>query len=482
MSYQENPSDRSQLENLDVLQSTRAWRVILIFIVFTVGAIIVGAGKSLNLLFPIAALGVGIFLYLRAPILYNGFTWWIWLLTAFIRRMADFRSGFTEPSPLLLAPFLVTGISLITVTKNLLNARQLLGLPFVLAMLGTLYGYLVGLINLPSAFTVTREFLDWLPPITFGFHLLVNWQDFPLYYQNTQRVWLYGTSVIGFYGVFQYLTGPPWDVLWMSNTGQGIADGYEHDNVGALGIRVFSTMQSTEPFSAFIAASLLVLLTSQGLLRFPVSAVGYLSFLLSLARSAWLGWLGGLLTLIISLKAKYQIRLFSIILAMLILVIPIFSLDPFAEKINARIQTLSNVKEDNSFSARQQNMTATFEKNFFNILGTGIGIGNSDNAILSIFYSLGWIGVIGYAGGLITLVIKLFQAPKGVPNLFLSTSRAVIASCLVRLPVNGTAITGVGGVILWSFLGLTIASYLYYQDQLSRKATDHCINGIETES
>jgi hypothetical protein len=481
--YQDNPLDRSEPENneLSFPPSKLAWRVILIFVVLTVGALVVGAGKLLNLFFPVAALGVGLFLYFRDPILYNGFTWWIWLLTAFIRRMADFRSGFTEPSPLLLAPFLVTGISLITVSKNLLKARQLTGLPFVLAMLGTLYGYLIGLVSLPSAFTVTREFLDWLPPVTFGFHLLVNWHNFPLYYQNTQRVWLYGTLVIGLYGVFQYLTGPPWDILWMTNTGQGISDGYDRENVGALGIRVFSMMQSTEPFSAFIAASLLMLLTNQGLLRFPVSAVGYLSFLLSLARSAWLGWLGGVFVLIVSLKPKYQIRLFSVILAMLILVIPIFTLEPFAEKINARIQTLSNVKEDNSFSARQQNMTATFEKNFFNVLGTGIGIGNSDNAILSMFYSLGWIGVIGYAGGLITLILKLFQTPDGVPNLFLSTSRAVIASCLVRLPVNGTAITGVGGVILWGFLGLTIASHLYYQDRLSKKSMDRYINNIDTE-
>ena len=190
MSYPENSLDQAQTANneLSVLQSKMAWRVILTFVVLTVGAIIVGAGKLLNLLFPAAALGVGLFLYFRAPILYNGFTWWIWLLTAFIRRMADFRSGFTEPSPLLLAPFLVTGVSLITVSKNLLNARQIKGLPFILAMLGTLYGYLVGLINLPSAFTVTREFLDWLPPIAFGFHLLANWQNFPSYYQNTQRV------------------------------------------------------------------------------------------------------------------------------------------------------------------------------------------------------------------------------------------------------------------------------------------------------
>jgi hypothetical protein len=446
-------------------QPSLAWILILVLVIFTTLAVLGGAGKILNFAFPAAALIVGIYLYFRAPILYNGFTWWVWFLAAFIRRVADFRSSYTDSSPLLLAPFLVTGISLITVWQNAPNARRLGGLPFIMAMVGTLYGYLIGLINIPSAFTVTREFLDWFPPVAFGFHLLVNWRNFPKYYQNTRRVFVYGTLVTGIYGVFQYLTGPGWDILWMVNSGQGIANGYDSKNVGALGIRVFSTMQSVEPFSAFMAAGLLILLTDPGFVRFPASAFGYLAFLLSMARSAWLGWLGGLIVLFGSLKAKHQTRLFVVIIIMAVLVTPVVTQGTFSETINARIQTLSNVKEDNSFSARQENMTATFERNLFNVLGTGIGLGNSDNAILSMFYSLGWIGVTGYGGGLIVLVLKLFENPKGSSNLFLGTSRAIITTCLIRLPANGTAITGVGGVILWGFLGLTIASHRYYQSQ-----------------
>jgi hypothetical protein len=446
-------------------QPVRAWNIIFILIIFTTLAVLAGAGKILNLAFPAGTFIVGIYLYFRAPILYNGFVWWIWILAPFIRRVADFRSGFTDPSPLLLSPFLVTSISLITVWKNLPNAYGISGLPFILAMAGTLYGYLIGLINLPSPFTVTREFLDWLPPVAFGFHLLVNWQSFPSYYKNTQRVWVYGVLITGIYGVFQYLIQPGWDVLWMINTGLG---DYDESADGATGFRIFSTMQSIEPFSAFMAAGLLILFTERGFLRFPASGFGYLAFLLTLARSAWLGWLGGLMILLSSLKAKHQIRLFLIIFVMMILITPVVTLSPFSEKIGARIQTLSNVKEDNSFSARQENMAANFEKNILNILGSGIGLGNSDNVLLSMFYSLGWIGFLGYGGGLINLVLKLFQKPQAASEIFISTSRAVVASCLIRMPANGTAITGIGGVMLWGFLGLTIASQHYYKS-LSQK-------------
>jgi hypothetical protein len=440
-----------------LFQPILPWAAIFTFGLFTTLGVL-GAGKILNIAFPAGAFALGLYLYFRAPILYNGFTWWMWFLTAFIRRVADFKTGFTEPSPILLAPFIVTAISLITVFKYLPKAGQFSGFPFIIAMAGTLYGYLVGLVNIPLPFNVTREFLDWFPPVAFGFHLLVNWRDFPSFYKNTQRVFVYGTLVMGIYGVFQYVTNPAWDVLWMVNTGQG-------DYKESEGFRVFSTMQSIEPFSAFMAAGLIMLFTDHGLLRFPTAAFGYLAFLLTMARSAWLGWFGGLIILVVSLKAKFQMRLFVVIFAMLILVIPVVTLSPFSAKINARFQTLSDVKNDNSFSARQENLTASFERNLLNVVGSGIGLGNSDNAILSMLYSLGWIGVIGYGGGLIILIVQLTQNQLGDSNLFLSTARAVVTTCLIRLPANGTSITGVGGVILWSFLGLTIASQHYHRDQ-----------------
>jgi hypothetical protein len=458
----QSPRDKSKQ---GFFQPTFAWAAILALVICTTLAVLAGAGKILNFAFPAASFAIGIYLYFRAPILYNGFTWWIWFLAAFIRRVVDFRTSFTEPSPLLLAPFLVTSISFITAWQYLPKAHRLGGQPFIMAMLGVIYGYFVGLINIPSAFAVTREFLDWLPPVTFGFHLLINWRNFPSYYQNTQRVFAWGTLVMGAYGVFQYLTGPGWDVDWLINSGMTSANGYPDVPVGAFGIRVFSTMQSVEPFGAFMAASLILLLNDQWFLKFPVSAVGYLAFFFSLMRSAWIGWFGGLLVLFVSLKAKYQLRLFAIILALMILIIPIVTQGSYSENIISRMQTISSA---DMYSGRQNNMNAIFEQNLFNVIGSGIGLGLSDNALVGMLYALGWIGMLGYAGGLIILLLKLFQNLEGVPNLFLSSSRAVVATCLIRLPANGTAITGIGGLILWVFLGLMIAAQHYYQDQLVR--------------
>ena len=71
-----------------------------------------------------------------------------------------------------------------------------------------------------------------------------------------------------------------------------------------LGIRVFSTMNSPGPFANVLLAGLLILLTNENFSARPrLRAVGYLSFLLlSLVRSAWIGWFLGLLSLLSALK------------------------------------------------------------------------------------------------------------------------------------------------------------------------------------
>ena len=436
-----------------------AWTAILMLSFLTVALILAGAGKILNLAFPAGALAVGAFLYFRYPILYNGFMWWIWFLVALVRRLADYHSSYTEPSPLLLAPYLVTGVTIITVFQHLPKAHRQGGLPFVLPLIGVFYGFLVGLINMPP-FTVTKSLLDWLPPLTYGFHLWVNWRNFPSYYQNIQRTFVWGILGMGVYGVIQYLVSPEWDRLWLINSGM-ITQGTPEP----LGIRVWSTMHSTEPFSAVMAGGLLLLFNKPGVLNLWASGSGYLAFLLSMARSAWIGWFAGLLTLASSLKAKYQMRLIIILMVMAVLVVPLATMEQFSGKLGDRFATFSNLEEDGSAQARQETFKNMIGPALTNFVGDGIGTSGMDSALLSTLISLGWLGTICYVSGLLMLVFRLFQGGNNSSNLFLGTARAIVISCLVRIPVNPTSIVGAGGMLLWGFLALAIASQKYYQNQ-----------------
>jgi hypothetical protein len=98
-------------------------------------------------------------------------------------------------------------------------------------------------------------------------------------------------------------------------------------------------------------------------------------------------------------------------------------------------------------------------------VGEGIGGGWNDSALLTMFFHLGWIGTICYLSGMISLVLKVFQNRGRDLDLFNGTARAIIVSCLIRIPVNGTSIGGVGGLLLWGFIGLSMASRKYCQHQ-----------------
>src|SRR5919202_1555595 len=139
-------SDRQMLQNSPRsrglhlgLQPAPAWTAILALVLFSALCIVAGAGKILNLAFPMGAFAVGVLLYFRYPILYIGFSWWILFLTPLIRRLADYRSGFTDPSPILIAPYLVIGITLVTCWQYFPKTARQGGLPFILSFAGVFY-------------------------------------------------------------------------------------------------------------------------------------------------------------------------------------------------------------------------------------------------------------------------------------------------------------------------------------------------------
>lgn len=444
---------------LSFLQPTLAWTAILGFVIVTALGIVAGAGKILNLAFPVGAFFVGAWLYFRYPLLYTGFTWWTFFLSPFVRRLVDYRSGYSEPSPILLAPMLVVLLTFVTLWKNLPKANSQGTLPFVLSIVGIFYGFLIGLIN-RSPVKVTLALFNWLIPVTFGLHLFLHWREYPSYRQNIRRTFLWGILVMGLYGIYQYIVAPEWDRYWLINSGLVTS----HGKPEPFGMRVWSTMNSAEPFAATIAAGLLLLLLGKGALNTTASGAGYLTFLLTTVRSAWLGWLTGFLILTGSLKPKHQMRLIITILVLSVLVVPLATMEPFASRLGQRLATFSNLEEDNSVRDRQETYRQLMEYALNNFAGDGIGGPSYDSGILSMLLNLGWLGTIFYVSGMLLIVFKLFQSSQGSFDPFIGAARAVVMSCLVRLPLNGVT-GGASGLVLWTFLALGLAAQKYEQHQ-----------------
>jgi hypothetical protein len=290
----------------------------------------------------------------------------------------------------------------------------------------------------------------------------VNWQYYPEYRQNIQRTFLWGVLVMGAYGVVQYLVAPEWDRLWLI---QAIKTGGTSFGIPEpLGIRVFSTMNSTGPFAFVMMGGLLLLLSGKGTLRLFATVVGYLSFLLALVRTAWGGWVVGLLVVMSSLKAHLQMRLIITILMVGICTFPLTTMEPFSEIINSRFETFSNVQEDGSYKARSASYNRVLGVAILEPIGYGLGHPGFDSGFIDIPIALGWLGGIPYMGGLILLLFKVMQCTERRFDPFMSSALGVGLSNLAIMPL-GNPTGGVQGVTLWGFLAMVLAGHKYYQHQ-----------------
>lgn len=268
----------------------------------------------------------------------------------------------------------------------------------------------------------------------------------------------------GVYGVIQYLVAPEWDRFWaISLKEKAVTFGIPEP----LQIRVWSTMSGPLVFAVVMMAGLLLLFNSKEALRLPATVIGYLAFLLSLVRTAWLGWGLGMLTLAASLKANLQMRLIITIMVMVLCVAPLITMEPFSEAINSRLQTLSNVEDDGSGKERALTYKQNLDNALTSYVGKGIGgMAGTDSAILDMLFALGWLGTIFYLGGMLLLIFKLFQGYESCFDPFASIARAITIGVFFELGL-GSVMLGLPGVVLWGFLGVGMAARNYYQYQLN---------------
>ncbi len=444
------------------LQPTLGWLPILALILLSVLLALLNMGSILRLVFPAGALGIAIWLYGRYPTLYIGFTWWIWFLSPWVRRIADFSGGWQDPNPVLLTPFLVTFVSGATLIRQLPYLTWRGGLPFMGAIAATGYGLLSGIVNGASLTALITSFLYWSVPVLFGFHLYANWHDYPQQRRLMYRCFLWGVLIMGSYGLFQYLTAPGWDRYWMVNSEMPVIGSPE-----PLQIRVFSTLNSPGPFAQVLSAGLILLLSNARPLQAPASLVGYLALMLSLARSAWIGWVLSLLTLLSASRAKLQIRLAVTVLILGLMVVPLTMVEPFSEVISARVQSLASPDEDTSFNERIETYNNSLDLIATQGLGSGLGVVSRDSrlvldsGLLELLFGMGWFGGVPYLLGLSTLFFAVFRHPP--PDTFVNSVRSISLGTAATV-LLGNVLIGMPGMIVWSFLSLGLSGVRFYSE------------------
>jgi hypothetical protein len=432
-----------------------------------------GSGAILRVALPASATLTALALYLRRPIGYIHFTLWTWFLAPLVRRLVDLRFGFEDQSVVLLAPLLVTAIAGITFIREGRNAKGLHLGPFVLCLAGISYGFFVSLIrtklNDPGSVTLAADiygFLTWSTTLLLGLHLYIRWPSYEMQRQAIHKSFLWATLLLGFYGIVQYILAPPWDIAWLEGVGvNGVTFGRPEPYM----IRVFSTLNAPGPFALMMQTGLLLLFAIRTRYKFLINAVGYFAFLLSQIRTAWLGWLLGVVVIVSSYRGSPLRRAVLGLLLLPACVLPIMLVPTVAQAVEDRFSTLLHVSQDDSFQDRQDMYQTMLPEILKKPAGQGLldasevsvvrsGI---DSGIVQIPLKLGCAGAVLFGAGVFLALRTMLTPNKQNIKRGLAEETSVyraICLCLIAEVISGNSFLGLGGLSYWIFLALWMSS------------------------
>jgi hypothetical protein len=425
------------------------------------GLWIAGKPQFLRLAIPAAACLIGILLYSVRPLTYVTFSLWVWFIAPLVRRFVDWHFGFVEPNFVLLAPFLVSGVSLLSLLPSH-RVKSRVPLAFMLCGAAILYGFMVGMLLQPSA-EVLFGLLNWLCPLLLGLHLYLHWPQYELYKAAISRSFLWGVLILGAYGVYQFFLPPAWDRYWLDNV---LSTSPSFGLPEPLQVRVFSAVNSPGPFANVMMAGLLLLFSLRSPLKLPAAIAGYLSFLLSVVRTAWLSWVIGFILIVKSANPRIIVRLVLSILVLLACLVPLANDPRLSTVIGDRLNTFSDLGHDESYGARLDLYRALTEDAIGHPFGYGLKTldmahGKIDSGLFALVFSLGWLGSAMFVIGLLFIFLGNMQALQK-SDTFLVAAQAITLAILAQ-SLSGPIFVNLTAALFWVFAGIYLAGNQYHK-------------------
>ncbi|HEY1463595.1 MAG TPA: O-antigen ligase family protein, partial [Terriglobales bacterium] len=414
-----------------------------------------GHGTLLRIAFPAVATLVGFVIYLKNAPWYVVYTLSLWFLSPLVRRIVDWQFGFAEPNFVLLAPLLVSGLGILT----LLRAPRSIPTPFVLCASGIVYAVVLDILRKPSPETV-YGMANWLCPMMFGLHLYLNSDSYEDLRSIITKTFLIAVPLLGLYGIYQFIAPPAWDTNWLTNVSLtdlnpsfGLPEPFQ--------IRVWSTMNAPGPFANTMMAGLLLLITVRSPLKIPVAVAGYLSFLLSAVRSAWLSWGVGLVLILKGLNPRAIVKIVMSLILLVACVLPLLRDPTIGNVVRDRFDTFNDIHQDGSLQAR----TDMYRVLIGDLLDSPYGYGfknkgdwhgfAGDSGILVTFFMLGWVGAALFFMGIVSIFLTWGQVDA--TDSFAISGRGILVALLAQI-IAGNVFVGVNGALLWMFAGMALAA------------------------
>ena len=454
---------------------------VVAFALYVALALTGAGGRALTVTYPLGCIVVGLFTYSRSPGTYIAFTWWLWLLTPFIRRVFDLKYGYHPTSPLLIGPILVTAIAVFTILRRRRMLRSSAYLPFFVAMAALAYAFLIGVLRQPVV-AATYDLLTWLAPLLFGLHLALEWQQFPRIRTVVSSCVLWGLLVTSIYGIMQFVDPRLWDRAWVVSA--------EMQSVGVplpFMIRVFSTLNAPGPFSVMLVFALLLGLSAPQRWRALPLALGLVALILTKGRSAWGAFVLGALVMQLRQPLRSLPRQWVALLAVILLAAPVITQPRVMGVLTRRAATLRNVQDDNSYQNRVESTRFAIGQMGKNPAGSGLGsyggagkltsgatVGFAlDSGPLEVFGIMGWIGGVLYTLALFAIILPIVRGRKILFETFTSAAVSTVIA-LLATSLFGNIFNGVSGFFFWSAVGIATAGRTYASaTEIARRYKDH---------
>jgi len=423
--------------------------------------------------FPAMTVGLAAWLLYADPARYVAWVLWLFMLTPFVRRVVDAQNGWNQQNLILIAPLVACALCAADAFVHLPRLRRVVALPFVVALACLVAGVSVGLFLTPPSLVMYAA-LSWAAPLLLGLHVVIHPEHREEYHRAIVGALTVGVVIMGAYGVLQFVAPAEWDRLWMINS--------RMDSIGEplpLRVRVFSTMNAPGPLAQFLTVALLVLIALRSALKWPAIAAGLLLLLMSLARSAWLGFVVGLVLLLVVARERARRAAVVLVAGGAVVLVALAtaplpdSLDAMRHTITTRITTMGDLSMDDSFRARRYLIPAVLADIGERPLGSGLGstlVGGArgratsrladqglylDNGVLEVCLVLGWFGgllFLASAGAAARLAWRTSRRSGGGYG-YLAGAFALLAQI-----IGATIFTNVGGAMFWLALAMAMTT------------------------
>lgn len=469
------PARRSRPRGLSI--AFGFWVPVYLLVQLTLALIVTHQSGLLQIVYPVLAFAVGVYLYKRYPVQFLGYAWWIWFLTPEVRRLSDFFKGsFTDFSTIMVAPILVSGLTIFTMLRHSRYLGTRSGLPMVLILLALAYGYVVGIVNggiAPATFALA----NWLLPISMALYLAVHWRHYPAMRRCLLRTFTIGTALCGAYGLVQYLVMPPWDAAWMVWSEMTSSMG----NPVPFQVRVFGPLNSLAPFTAVIGTGILLATVERNRGRVPAVIFGILSLALSFVRSAWGSAVISFAYQLIFFNNRARLRIVVSTLVIACVTVPVLMSGPIADNLTKRLDTLTNLKDDSSFSDRTSFYSSFLDTAVTNIAGIGLGatglssklssdpgaqkFESFDSGLMEIPFVLGWPGALLYTVGIVWAMLAGARAARQMKSDRYAVAWFSVALGTVAQLVFGNSLISISGQLALMGMVIPVTALRYAKAQ-----------------